>query len=83
MNAAKWSDERHVSVFAEARPESVSLLVRDRGRGFDPDDLPTDRSGIAHSIMDRVRRSGASVQIRSAPGAGCEVELEMPKSAAR
>jgi len=28
----------------------VSVYVRDRGRGFDPKAVPTDRKGVAESI---------------------------------
>jgi signal transduction histidine kinase len=82
VNAAKWSGVDVVSVFAEVEPDSVSLFVRDRGRGFDPDAVPDDRKGLAESVRARVSRRGGSVTIRSAPGAGTEVSLVMPRSAA-
>ncbi len=82
VNAAKWSGAGVVSVFAEVEPDSVSLFVRDRGRGFDPDAVPDDRKGLAESVRARVSRRGGSVTIRSAPGEGTEVSLVMPRSAA-
>lgn len=82
VNAAKWSGADVVSVFAEVESESVSLFVRDRGRGFDPDAVPEDRKGLAESVRGRVSRRGGSVTIRSAPGEGTEVSLVMPRSAA-
>jgi signal transduction histidine kinase len=82
VNAAKWSGANVVSVFAEVEPDSVSLFVRDRGRGFDPDAVPDDRKGLAESVRARVSRRGGSVTIRSAPGEGTEVSLVMPRSAA-
>jgi signal transduction histidine kinase len=82
VNAAKWSGADVVSVFAEVEPDSVSLFVRDRGRGFDPDAVPDDRKGLAESIRARVSRRGGSVTIRSSPGEGTEVSLLMPRSAA-
>jgi len=83
VNAAKWSDADQVSLFAEVEPTRVMLFVRDRGRGFDPDDVPADRQGIAQSIRGRVTRHSGSVAIRSAPGEGTEVELSMPREPAR
>jgi signal transduction histidine kinase len=83
VNAAKWSGADVVSVFAEVEPDSVSLFVRDRGRGFDPDAVPADRKGLAESVRARVSRRGGSVTIRSAPGEGTEVSLVMPRSAAK
>jgi signal transduction histidine kinase len=82
VNAAKWSGADVVSVFAEVEPECVSLFVRDRGRGFDPDAVPDDRKGLAESVRGRVSRRGGSVTIRSAPGEGTEVSMVMPRSAA-
>jgi signal transduction histidine kinase len=82
VNAAKWSGADVVSVFAEVEPDSVSLFVRDRGRGFDPEAVPDDRKGIAESVRGRVSRRGGTVTIRSAPGEGTEVSLVMPRSAA-
>jgi signal transduction histidine kinase len=83
VNAAKWSGADVVSVFAEVEPESVSLFVRDRGRGFDPDAVPDDRKGLAESVRGRVSRRGGTVTIRTAPGEGTEVSLVMPRSVVR
>jgi signal transduction histidine kinase len=54
--------------------------VRDEGKGFDPDDVPADRRGIADSIRGRIRRHGGTVTILSAPGEGTEVQLRLPRS---
>jgi signal transduction histidine kinase len=78
VNAAKWSGAPQVSLYAEVESDATTMFVRDRGRGFEPDDVPGDRQGIAHSIRDRVERLGGSVVIRSSPGQGAEVELSMP-----
>jgi signal transduction histidine kinase len=81
VNAAKWSGADVVSVFAEVEPDEVSLFVRDRGRGFDPEAVPEDRKGLAESIHGRMGRRGGSASVRSAPGQGTEVSLTMPRSA--
>jgi signal transduction histidine kinase len=80
VNAAKWSGSDTVSLFAEVEPESVSIFVRDRGRGFDPDAVSGDRKGLAESVRARMSRRGGSAMIRSAPGEGTEVTLTMPRS---
>jgi signal transduction histidine kinase len=54
------------------------VFVRDRGHGFDPDQVPDDRQGIAHSIKARVARYGGTAVIRSSPEEGTEVALTMP-----
>ena len=83
VNAAKWSGAEVVSLFAEVEPDSVSLFVRDRGRGFDPAAVPADRKGLAESVHARMARRGGSATVRSAPGEGTEVVLSMPRAAAR
>jgi signal transduction histidine kinase len=79
VNSAKWSGADLVSIFAEVEPDSISLFVRDRGRGFDPAAVARDRKGISESIRARVGRNGGTATVRSAPGQGTEVALLMPR----
>jgi signal transduction histidine kinase len=81
VNAAKWSGADVVSLFAEVEPTAVSLFVRDRGKGFDPEAVPADRKGLAESVHARMARRGGSATVRSAPGEGTEVSLTMPRTA--
>ena len=81
VNAAKWSGSDTVSLFAEVEPGAVSLFVRDRGCGFDPEAIPGDRKGLAESVRARMARRGGSAVIRSAAGEGTEVTLTMPRTA--
>ena len=81
VNAAKWSGADLVSVYAEVEPESISVFVRDRGRGFDPASVARDRKGISESIKARVSRNGGTATVRSAPGQGTEVALVLPRRA--
>lgn len=77
VNAAKWSGDPVISVYAEVEGSGVSLFVRDRGAGFDPDKVPSDRKGIAESVCGRMSRVGGSATVRSAPGEGTEVTLKI------
>jgi signal transduction histidine kinase len=81
VNAAKWSGAEVVSLFAEVEPAAVSLFVRDRGKGFDPEAVPDDRKGLAESIHGRMARRGGSATVRSVLGEGTEVSLTMPRAA--
>ena len=83
VNAVKWSGADVVLVFAEVEPDEVSLFVRDRGRGFDPDSVPPDRKGVTESIRGRMARRGGSAVIRSTRGEGTEVSLTMPRASGR
>jgi phage shock protein PspC (stress-responsive transcriptional regulator)/signal transduction histidine kinase len=79
VNAARHSGAPVVAVYEEVEPDQVTVFVRDRGRGFDPASIATDRGGIAESITGRMQRNGGAVVIRSRPGQGTEVELSMKR----
>lgn len=79
VNAAKHSGAERIDVYAEADPELVSVYVRDRGSGFDLAAVDEDRMGVRGSIVERVKRAGGRAIIRTAPGEGTEVRLELPR----
>ncbi|GLZ42060.1 histidine kinase [Actinokineospora sp. NBRC 105648] len=80
VNAAKHAGVAEVSVYAEVEAEKVTVFVRDRGKGFDPDGVPADRHGLADSIRGRMERNGGEITLRTAPGDGTEVQLHMPRA---
>ena len=75
-NAAKHSGAKTIIVHCAEDGGFVSVLVRDRGRGFDAD--TEEQSGIAHSIDRRMRGIGGTVTIESTADFGTEVELTLP-----
>ncbi len=79
VNAAKHAGVSEVSVYAEVEPERVTIYVRDRGKGFDVKAVPADRHGLADSIRGRMERNGGELRLRTAPGEGTEVQLQMPR----
>ncbi|HEU0103629.1 MAG TPA: PspC domain-containing protein [Mycobacteriales bacterium] len=79
VNAAKHSGAPLVQVYAEVEPVQVTVFVRDRGRGFDPEAVPADRYGLSESVAGRVARAGGLSRVRSAPGEGTEVRLQVPR----
>ncbi|NGO71774.1 PspC domain-containing protein [Streptomyces boncukensis] len=82
VNAAKYGGEGGaVQVFAEVEGRTVFISVRDRGPGFDLDAVPEDRMGVRESIIGRMQRNGGTARLRTAPGEGTEVELEMERAA--
>ncbi|WP_245950093.1 ATP-binding protein [Saccharothrix carnea] len=82
VNAAKHAGVADISVYGEVEPERVTVFVRDRGKGFDPDTVPEDRHGLADSIGGRMERHGGEVRIRTRLGEGTEVQLMMPRKTA-
>ncbi|WP_235954220.1 ATP-binding protein [Actinomyces faecalis] len=65
-----------VSVYAEITAESLEVFVRDRGPGFDLDDIASDRHGVRESIIARMSRHGGEARIRRLEQ-GTEVQLTL------
>ncbi len=81
VNAAKYGGEGGaVQVYAEVEGRTVFVSVRDRGPGFDLDEVPGDRMGVRESIIGRMQRNGGTARLRAVPGGGTEVELEMERA---
>lgn len=81
MNAAKHSGADLIDVYAEVDrdedPPLIQVFVRDRGQGFDLSGIADDRMGVRGSIIGRMERHGGTAKVRSAPGEGTEIRLEM------
>jgi signal transduction histidine kinase len=78
VNAAKHSGADRLSVYMEVEDDGLRVFVTDQGKGFALDDIPEDRKGIRHSIIERAERVGGSVEIETEPGEGTEVEITLP-----
>jgi signal transduction histidine kinase len=75
-NALRHSGAAVVCVSLSARRHRVILEVADRGRGFPPGE-PTGGLGLA-SMRERAASAGGTLTVRSAPGEGTLVRLELP-----
>jgi signal transduction histidine kinase len=80
VNAAKHAGVDTVQVYAEVGGGKVEVFVKDRGSGFDPAAVPADRYGLAQSVVGRMERHGGRAVVRTAPGQGTEVRLEVASS---
>lgn len=78
-NAAKFAGDAPIDVFAEVKADAIEVFVRDRGPGFDPSTIETDRRGVRESVIGRMDRAGGSATIFSEMGDGTEVELRLPR----
>lgn len=78
VNAAKHSASERIDVYGEVTDSRFEIFVRDRGRGFQVQQVPDDRRGIRDSLIARTKRFGGSVVIESAPGEGTQVQLSLP-----
>ena len=66
-----------VSVYLEASDGRAEVFVKDRGPGFDLNEVPEDRMGVRESIIGRMKRHGGTAVITSTPD-GTEVRLGLP-----
>jgi signal transduction histidine kinase len=80
VNAAKHAKVQTVSLYAEVSDAEVTVFVRDRGIGFDPDSIEADRQGVRGSIVGRLARQRGTATIKSAPDEGTEIRLRMDLS---
>ena len=78
QNALRHSGADRVAVRLHGENGALLLEVEDDGAGFDPDTpgLRSRRLGLT-SMEERARRVGGRLAIRSAPGAGTTVRLEL------
>lgn len=80
-NVVEHAAATRATVFAEVEGDSVSVTVRDDGRGFDYDETElrtAGKAGMLYSMAGRVETLGGSMNVVSAPGTGCEIEFHVP-----
>nr|WP_290666573.1 GAF domain-containing protein [Ardenticatena sp.] len=74
-NVIKHAHASHISLTLTAQDDTITLLVADDGRGFDPTTIPATRFGV--SIMhERAAAIGATLRIESEPTRGTTVRLQ-------
>jgi PAS domain S-box-containing protein len=80
-NARRHAQASHARVTIErvdtATGPRIRVVVEDDGVGFDPDKVPPERFGL-EGIRQRARVFGAEAAIRSLPGRGATVEVDLP-----
>ena len=79
-NVRKHAQARHVDVSVESLPSWV-FTIADDGRGLDPRLVQLQaQSHVGLQIMrERAAAIGATLELRSAPGAGTTVSLRLPE----
>ena len=82
VNAAKHAGASAARSLSTPRStdDAVEVFVRDRGPGFDLDEVPEDRLGVRQSIVGRMERNGGHAEVRST-AEGTEVRLTLPRRA--
>jgi signal transduction histidine kinase len=78
-NVIKHAIARRVDIALLKGPLQVELSIKDDGRGFDPEAIPSGHLGI--SIMaERARKIGGDFQILSEPARGTEIRVTWTNS---
>ncbi len=75
-NAVKYSGTEKAEVVVTMQNKQVTLLVKDYGKGFDPE--TTGRGNGLDNMKNRAKELGAVIEIDSEPGSGTVVILKMP-----
>ena len=77
-NVARHADVDSATVEVTAEHERLKARIEDAGRGFDVTAAPTKPSSGLAGMRERSRLLGGLLTIRSAPGAGTRLELDLP-----
>ena len=79
-NVVKHSGATEVAISIERRHDSVSLMIRDNGKGFTPGSVASDPSqggfGLI-GIRERAELLGGNASIQTAPGEGTQVTIHI------
>jgi len=80
-NVIKHADAKHVTVRLEQKQASITLYIKDDGKGFDEKKVPSDypKSGIGLiGMQERAGIVGGNLSIQSRKGYGTEILVEIP-----
>lgn len=81
-NVLKHSGTRRAEVDLTVERQELRLVIRDRGRGFEPERVLTEleeHGGLGlRGIQDRVGLVGGRTRLDSAPGAGTTLHVRVP-----
>jgi signal transduction histidine kinase len=80
-NIAKHAGVKESRLDLSFGSEDIALLVQDAGRGFDPAAARRTGSYGLLAMRERVEALDGTLQVRSAPGAGTEIEARFPLAA--
>lgn len=76
-NVLKHSRVERAELALRRRGERLSLRIADSGVGFDPAAQASEAIGGLRGMRDRVELHGGRFEIRSQPGAGTVIEVEI------
>jgi signal transduction histidine kinase len=81
-NVVQHAEASQAWVKVDFEAEQLVLSVQDNGQGFEPPDLPDALARRGHfglmGVQERALLYGGQISIRSAPGAGATVSVQLP-----
>src|SRR5262249_36310886 len=79
-NAFRHAKAARIEMLLTYTPNLLKLGIRDDGCGIDPKTLTTGRDGHfgLSGMRERAERIGAHLRLLSYPGAGTEIDLQVP-----
>ncbi len=78
QNIAKHAGAKTASIALRGLSDGIHLLIEDNGAGFDPEEV-RKRAGIGLSSMrERVRLLNGTINFKSKPGQGTQIEVIIP-----
>ena len=80
-NVRKHSGAPEVVIKIEYLEDRINLLVRDNGRGFDPEKVRIQKQGISFGLTgmgERIQLLKGRFDIKSAPGKGAQIIVSIP-----
>lgn len=80
-NTARHSVASTVSILLEKAGDALVLAIKDNGQGFDTDGSPGCGLGFL-GMRERARALGGRLEIRSRPGDGVGIHVDVPLSCA-
>ncbi|NEQ24659.1 MAG: sensor histidine kinase, partial [Microcoleus sp. SIO2G3] len=80
-NICKHAQATGVQLAIETATETVHLTISDDGQGFQTDGTPVGYG--LQGMQERVSALGGSFNLVSAPGAGCQICIQLPIAPAR
>jgi len=76
-NILKHAEAGRIDISIKEHRKKLTLMIMDNGKGFDP---AANRKGIGlNNIINRAEVFHGKVDIQSAPGQGCKVQVEFDK----
>lgn len=78
-NAVRHAQATEITAdLAYLEKEKLRLVIRDNGRGFDPQDGSAQGHWGLTTMQERAQETGAELKMSSSPGQGTEIEINAP-----